>query len=50
MTLVIDMRTGGSADLSTDDPEQLTDLGLDYAELPIPDRRVPTPAQIRQIS
>ena len=48
VTLVIDMRTGGRADLSTDDPQQLTALGLDYAELPIPDGRAPTPAQIRR--
>ena len=46
--LVIDMRTGGSADLSSDDPQRLADLGLDYAELPIPDGRAPTPAQIRR--
>ena len=32
VTLVIDMRTGGRADLSTDDPQQLTALGLDHAE------------------
>ncbi len=48
VTLVIDMRTDSSADLSTDEPEQLTALGLDYAELPIPDGRAPTPAQIRR--
>jgi protein tyrosine phosphatase (PTP) superfamily phosphohydrolase (DUF442 family) len=49
VTLVIDMRTGGGADLSTDDPQQLTALGLDYAELPIADGRAPTPAQIRRL-
>jgi protein tyrosine phosphatase (PTP) superfamily phosphohydrolase (DUF442 family) len=48
VTLVINMRTGGSADVSTDDRQQLADLGLDYAELPIPDGRAPTPAQIRR--
>ena len=48
VTLVIDMRTGGGADVSSDDPQQLTDLGLDYAELPIPDGRAPTPAQTRR--
>ena len=49
VTLVIDMRTGGRADRSTDDPQQLTALGLDYAELPIPDGRAPTPPQIRRL-
>jgi uncharacterized protein (TIGR01244 family) len=48
VTLVINMRTGAGADVSTDDREQLADLGLDYAELPIPDGRAPTPAQIRR--
>ena len=48
VTLVIDMRTGGRADRSSDDPQLLTALGLDYAELPIPDGRAPTPAQIRR--
>jgi protein tyrosine phosphatase (PTP) superfamily phosphohydrolase (DUF442 family) len=47
-TLVINMRTGAGADVSTDDRQQLADLGLDYAELPIPDGRAPTPAQIRR--
>ncbi len=49
VTLVVDMRTGGGADLSNDDPQQLTALGLDYAELPIADGRAPTPAQIRRL-
>ena len=49
VTLVIDMRTGGRADRSTDDPQQLAALGLEYAELPIPDGRAPTPAQIRRL-
>jgi protein tyrosine phosphatase (PTP) superfamily phosphohydrolase (DUF442 family) len=48
VTLVINMRTGAGADVSTDDRGQLADLGLDYAELPIPDGRAPTPAQIRR--
>ena len=48
VTLVIDMRTGGVADLSTDDPQQLTALGVNHAELPITDGQVPTPAQIRR--
>ena len=48
VTLVINMRTGDGADVSTDDRQQLADLGLDYAELPIPDGRAPTPAQIRR--
>ena len=48
VTLVIDMRTGSGADVSTDDQQELTDLGLDYAELPISDGRAPTPAQIRR--
>jgi protein tyrosine phosphatase (PTP) superfamily phosphohydrolase (DUF442 family) len=46
--LVIDMRTGGRADLSSDDPHVLADLGMDYVALPIPDGRAPTPAQIRR--
>jgi uncharacterized protein (TIGR01244 family) len=48
VTLVIDTRTGGAADASTDDPQQLAALGLDYTRLPIPDGRAPTPAQIRR--
>lgn len=48
VTLVIDMRTGVGADVSSDDARQLVDLGLDYASLPIPDGRAPTPAQIRR--
>jgi uncharacterized protein (TIGR01244 family) len=48
VTLVIDTRTGGAADESTDDPQLLDDLGLDYTSLPIPDGRAPTPAQIRR--
>ena len=48
VTLVINMRTGAGADVSTDDRQQLADLGLDYAALPIPDWRAPTPAQIRR--
>lgn len=48
VTLVIDVRTGGAADESTDDPELLAELGLDYTALPIPDGRAPTPAQIRR--
>jgi uncharacterized protein (TIGR01244 family) len=48
VTLVIDTRTGGAADESTDDPRRLADLGLDYTSLPIPDGRAPTPAQIRR--
>lgn len=46
VTLVIDTRTGGSTDASTDDPQQLAELGLDYARVPIPDGWAPTPAQI----
>ncbi len=48
VTLVIDMRTGGVADLSTDDPQQLTALGVNHAELPVTDGHVPTPAQVRR--
>jgi protein tyrosine phosphatase (PTP) superfamily phosphohydrolase (DUF442 family) len=48
VTLVIDTRTGGRADASTDDPEQLAELGMDHMALPIPDGRAPTPAQIRR--
>jgi uncharacterized protein (TIGR01244 family) len=48
VTLVIDTRTGGATDSSTDDPEQLAELGLDYATVPIPDGRAPTPAQVRR--
>jgi protein tyrosine phosphatase (PTP) superfamily phosphohydrolase (DUF442 family) len=48
VTLVIDTRTGGRADASSDDPRQLAELGLDYMALPIPDGRAPTPAQIRR--
>jgi uncharacterized protein (TIGR01244 family) len=48
VTLVIDTRTGGVADASTDDAQQLAALGLDYARLPIPDGRAPTPSQIRR--
>jgi hypothetical protein len=47
VTLVIDMRTGGSADLSSDDPQHLARLGLEYAELPIPDGGAPASAKIR---
>jgi uncharacterized protein (TIGR01244 family) len=47
VTLVIDVRTGSRADAGEDDPEALAELGLDYAALPIPDGRAPTPAQIR---
>jgi uncharacterized protein (TIGR01244 family) len=48
VTLVIDARTGGAADESTDDPRRLAELGLDYVSVPIPDGRAPTPAQIRR--
>jgi uncharacterized protein (TIGR01244 family) len=48
VTLVIDARTGGRADVSTDDRQQLAELGLDYTPLPIADGRAPTPAQIRR--
>ena len=48
VTLVIDTRTGGSADASTDDPQGLAELGMDYTTLPIPDGRAPTPEQIRR--
>jgi protein tyrosine phosphatase (PTP) superfamily phosphohydrolase (DUF442 family) len=48
VTLVIDARTGGAADETTDDPDELARLGLDYTPLPIPDGRAPTPAQIRR--
>jgi uncharacterized protein (TIGR01244 family) len=48
VTLVIDTRTGGGADASSDDPRQLAELGLDYVALPIHDGRAPTPAQIRR--
>lgn len=48
VTLVIDTRTGGAADASTDDPQHLAAIGLDYARLPIPDGRAPTPSQIRR--
>jgi uncharacterized protein (TIGR01244 family) len=48
VTTVIDTRTGGAADDSTDDPRQLAELGLDYRRLPIPDGRAPTPAQVRR--
>lgn len=46
VTLVIDTRTGGAADESTDDPGQLARLGIAYRAVPIPDGRAPTPAQI----
>jgi uncharacterized protein (TIGR01244 family) len=46
--LVIDTRTGGAADESTDDPRLLEELGFDYISLPIPDGRAPTPAQTRR--
>jgi len=49
VTLVIDTRTGGGADASTDDPQQLVALGMDYTPLPTPDGRAPTPAQIRRL-
>jgi uncharacterized protein (TIGR01244 family) len=48
VTTVVDTRTGGAADDSTDDPRLLAELGLDYRRLPIPDGRAPTPAQIRR--
>jgi uncharacterized protein (TIGR01244 family) len=48
VTLVIDARAGGPTDESTDDPRLLNELGLDYVELPIPDGRAPTPAQVRR--
>ena len=46
--LVIDMRTGGVSDKSTDDPQQLAQWGLGYARLPIPDGHAPAPTQIRR--
>lgn len=48
VTLVIDARAGGAADTTTDDPQQLAELGLEYVSLRIPDGRAPTPAQIRR--
>jgi uncharacterized protein (TIGR01244 family) len=48
VTLVIDARTGSAADTSTDDPELLSELGMEYVQLTIPDGRAPTPAQIRR--
>jgi uncharacterized protein (TIGR01244 family) len=48
VTLVIDARTGGAADETTDDPEQLAELGIDYVSLPVPDGRAPTTGQIRR--
>jgi protein tyrosine phosphatase (PTP) superfamily phosphohydrolase (DUF442 family) len=48
VTLVIDTRTGSAADTSTDDPELLTELGMEHVQLPIPDGRAPTEGQIRQ--
>jgi uncharacterized protein (TIGR01244 family) len=48
VTLVIDARTGGAADETTDDPRQLAELGIDYISMPIPDGRAPTTAQIRR--
>lgn len=46
VTLVIDARTGTSTDASSDDPEQLAALGIDYVRVPIPDGRAPTRHQI----
>lgn len=48
VTLVIDARTGDSSDPSYDDPQELAELGLDYAKLSIPDGRAPTPSEIRR--
>jgi uncharacterized protein (TIGR01244 family) len=48
VTLVIDARTDSPADSTTDDPELLTELGMEYVQLPIHDGRAPTPAQIRR--
>lgn len=48
VTLVIDARTGSATDATTDDPEHLAELGMDYARLAVPDGRAPTPAQTRR--
>jgi uncharacterized protein (TIGR01244 family) len=48
VALVIDARTGSSTDASTDDPEHLARLGMDYARLAVPDGRAPSPRQTRR--
>lgn len=48
VTLVIDARTGSATDATTDDPEFLADLGIDYASLRVPDGQPPSPAQTRR--
>jgi protein tyrosine phosphatase (PTP) superfamily phosphohydrolase (DUF442 family) len=48
VTLVIDARTGSATDATIDDPDELAELGMDYARLAVPDGRAPTQAQIRR--
>jgi protein tyrosine phosphatase (PTP) superfamily phosphohydrolase (DUF442 family) len=48
VTLVIDARTGSATDASTDDPDHLAELGMEYARLAVPDGRPPSPAQTRR--
>jgi uncharacterized protein (TIGR01244 family) len=49
VTLVVDVRPSRDRNKAhdRDDPEELRKIGLDYASVPIPDGRAPTPAQIR---
>jgi uncharacterized protein (TIGR01244 family) len=48
VTLVVDVRSGSTVDPALDEPDELADLGLDYAKLRVPDGRAPTPGQVER--
>ena len=47
--LVIDLRTGARDDPQEDDDVELSELGIDRLELPVPDGHVPSRSTVRQL-